>query len=80
MAALKKVFVAGYVGIIVLFGISAFGLLAFTCVELWEAFNPMLAQPLTERFNSVLKASHSSTPVKASRPNAEIPNITMIPT
>ena len=56
MTALKKIFVAGYVGIIVMFGISAFGLLAFTGVELWEAFNPMLAQPLTERFNSVLKA------------------------
>ena len=37
MAALKKVFVAGYVGIIVMFGISAFGLLAFTGMELREA-------------------------------------------
>lgn len=45
MTALKKVFVVGYVGIIVMFGISAFGRLAFTGVELWEAFNPMLAQP-----------------------------------
>lgn len=56
MAAIKKLFVAGYLGIILMFGIAAFGLLAFTGVELWDAFNPTLALPLTERFNSVLKA------------------------
>ena len=55
MAALKKVFVVGYVGIILMFGVSAFGLLTFTGIELWEAFNPAIAQPLTDRFNSVLK-------------------------
>ena len=55
MAALKKVFIVGYVGIILMFGVSAFGLLAFTGIELWEAFNPANAQPLTNRFNSVLK-------------------------
>ena len=56
MLALKKIFVAGYVGIIVMFGIAAFGLLGFTAIELWQAFNPMQPQALTERFNSVLKA------------------------
>ena len=55
MAALKKIFVVGYVGIILMFGISAFGLLAFTGIELWDAFNPAITQPLTDRFNSVLK-------------------------
>ena len=55
MAALKKVFVVGYVGIILMFGVSAFGLLTFTGIELWEAFNPAIVQPLTDRFNSVLK-------------------------
>ena len=45
MTALKKVFVVSYVGIIVMFGISAFGLPAITGVELWDAFSPMLAQP-----------------------------------
>ena len=56
MLALKKIFVAGYVGIIVMFGIAAFGLLGFTAIELWQAFNPMQPQALTDRFNSVLKA------------------------
>ncbi len=55
MHIFKKVFAAGYTAIVLLFGVGAFGLIAFGAVELWEAFDPTRTLLLTERFNSVLK-------------------------
>lgn len=55
MFAFKKVFAFGYIGIVVLFGIGAFGLIGFGAFELWEALDPRRTLAMTERLNSVLK-------------------------
>ena len=56
MLALKRLFAGGYVAIVLLFGACAFGLIVFAALELWRAFGPATALPLTGRFNLVLEA------------------------
>jgi hypothetical protein len=53
---LKRVFTAGYSGIIFLFICCGFSLIGFAVLELWHGIN--LAQPLSlrARFNSVLES------------------------
>lgn len=53
---MRKVFAAGYAGIIFLFVCCALSLIVFAALELWHGVNPALAVPLRERFNSVLES------------------------
>ena len=71
MLALKKLLTGGYAAIVVLFGACAFGLIAFAALELWHAFGPATALPLTSRFNLVLEAVAMLTIALASLDLAE---------
>jgi hypothetical protein len=53
---MRKVFAAGYAGIIILFVVCAFSLVVFAALELWHGVNPWQAMELRERFNSVLES------------------------
>lgn len=71
MRAFKRVFALGYLGVVVLFVLGAFGLIGIGAIELWEAFDPRRTQALTERFNSVLKCVAMLTIALASLDLAE---------
>jgi hypothetical protein len=53
---LKRVFAAGYSGIIFLFICCGFSLIVFAIFELWHGINPGPSLSLRERFNSVLES------------------------
>ncbi|HEX8722622.1 MAG TPA: hypothetical protein VF736_18540 [Pyrinomonadaceae bacterium] len=53
---IRKVFTAGYAGIIFLFICCALALICFASLELWHGINPTAGLPLRERFNSVLES------------------------
>ena len=53
---IRKVFIAGYVGIIFLFICCALSLIVFAALELWHGVNPWVAIELRVRFNSVLES------------------------
>ena len=55
MQKLEKLFSLGFLCIVVLFGVCAFTLVAFACIELWTAINPADQLSLSKRFNSILK-------------------------
>lgn len=67
----RKIFAAGYLAIVVLFGGCAFSLIAFSAVELWQSLAPSAGLPLTGRFNSVLKCIAMLTIALASLDLAE---------
>ena len=56
MELIRKAFVFGYSGIIVLFVGCALSLITFAALELWHGIVPAEAVPLRERFNSVLES------------------------
>jgi hypothetical protein len=53
---IRKVFIAGYAGTIVLFICCALSLIVFAAMELWHGVNPWVAVELRGRFNSVLES------------------------
>jgi hypothetical protein len=55
LTLIRKIFAAGYAGIIFLFICCALSLVVFAAVELWHGVNPWVAKELRERFNSVLE-------------------------
>ena len=55
MKAIEKILTAGFILIIVLFGVCAFTLVGFAGVELWTALDPNTGRPVSKRINSVLK-------------------------
>lgn len=56
MILLRKLFVAGYAAIVVLFGISAFALVAYAGVELWRAVDVTSPLEIVGRFDLALEA------------------------
>jgi hypothetical protein len=52
----NRLFVAGYVAVGVLFLVSAFTLVAFAVLELWEAVGPSASEAERTRLNAVLEA------------------------
>ena len=55
MMPIEKILAIGFMGVIALFGLCAFTLIGFACVELWSALDPGAALSISKRFNSVLK-------------------------
>lgn len=56
MKVIRKIFAAGYLGIIFLFLCCALALILFALLELWHGINPGAALALRERFNSILES------------------------
>ena len=50
-----KFFAIGYSSIIFLLLCSAFSLIVFACMELWQGINTMVTIPIRDRFNSILE-------------------------
>ena len=53
---IRKVFVVGYLVIIMVFVCCALSLIVFAGLELWHGVDPSAAIPLRERFHSVLES------------------------
>ena len=53
---IRRIFLLGYSGIILLFICCAFTLIFFAVLELWRGINPGSEPPLKERFNSILES------------------------
>ncbi len=51
-----KFFIIGYSSIIVLLVGSAFSLIIFAIMELWQGINPTVTIPIRDRFNSILES------------------------
>ncbi len=51
-----KFFIIGYSSIIVLLVGSAFSLIIFAIMELWQGINPTVIIPIRDRFNSILES------------------------
>lgn len=54
MKILHKIFVIGYMGIILLFIACGLGLIYFSILELWHALNPGQNLSIRDRFNGIL--------------------------
>jgi hypothetical protein len=52
---IRRIFEAGYSGVIFLFLCCGVALVVFAGIELWQGINPVSDMPLRERFNSVLE-------------------------
>ncbi len=52
---IRKIFAAGYLGIVFLFCCCGFALIVFGAIELWQAIRPSGDLSLTARFNSILE-------------------------
>jgi hypothetical protein len=51
----RRVFSAGYYGIILLFLCCAFALVVFAAMEMWHGINPAAEMSLRDRFNAILE-------------------------
>ena len=51
-----KFFAIGYSSIIFLLLCSAFSLIVFAFIELWQGINPMVTTPIRDRFNAILES------------------------
>ncbi len=55
MGIIRKVFMLGYWGVILLFACCALSLIFLATLELWHGLNPAAVLPLRARFNAVLE-------------------------
>ena len=56
MKVIRKVFVLGYSGIIILFICCALSLIFVAVLELWHGVNPTVSLLPKERFNAILES------------------------